>query len=107
MRKSNCCWSKFQYIRKGEIKIEEIRNELRELIREHKKTNRKLDLWTYRIMFFWSMLSGTFSKDKTGKTLGYVGALLAVLLQILIYVEDFTDITDKLNEDEEHCKTEG
>lgn len=86
--------------------MNEIRTQLEEMVREQRKTNRKLDLWTYRIMFFWSMLTGMLSRDKIGKTLGYVGAALAGILQILTYVEDIMDIIKGPGEDEDLIKSE-
>ncbi len=83
-----------------------IKNELQKIVREQRKTNRKLDLWTYRIMFFWGVLSAVISMNKTGKILGYTSAALAAILQILTYVEDIMDIVSEPDEEEELFKEE-
>ncbi len=86
--------------------MNEYKRELKELVNQQKKTNRTLDMWTYRAMFFISMIPAMLSKDKHSSTLGYIGAGLAIVLQIIILIEDMMDIADEFDDETELGKIE-
>jgi hypothetical protein len=86
--------------------MKEIKRELQELVNQQKKTNRTLDMWTYRALFFIGMIPAMHSKDKLSSILGYIGAGLATVLQIIVLVEDIMDIADEFDDETELGKVE-
>jgi hypothetical protein len=46
------------------------------------------------------------SKDKHSSTLGYIGAGLAIVLQIIVLIEDIMDIADEFDNETELGKIE-
>ncbi len=86
--------------------MNEIKRELQELVNLQKKTNRTLDMWTFRAMFLISMIPAVLSKDKHSSILGYIGAGLAIVLQIIVLIEDIIDIADEVDEEAEFDNVE-
>lgn len=85
--------------------MKEFRKELKELIREQKKTNRTLDYWSSMGLYVAGMVSGHLGKSLIVRILSYTLAVIAIAWKWMLFVDDLKDIMDEPDDEEEFCET--
>ena len=80
--------------------MNKMRNELKAIQKSQEGMKRKIDFLTYGVMFITSSLTVKESESSTGKILGYIAMILALIGQIVVSILDIKETMDDTEDTE-------